>query len=106
MVALIATRIFAHEGQKSRSDGASSTSNEEAIWELCAGLPHLFPAKWFVPGWIKVAGGESSVVVERIKDRIAFLVFILGSFLLNLMPFLHSVICKGPACTLYPPAVY
>jgi hypothetical protein len=49
---------------------------------ILAGGIHLFVVKWFVPDGVKMAGDGVTVSVERTMDLIAFLSFVLGSYML------------------------
>jgi hypothetical protein len=50
----------------------SSTSSTEALFWATRRSSPLRAAKWFVPGDTQAAGDGSSLLVEKIKDWIAF----------------------------------
>lgn len=94
-VAMFATGILGQEGPGARQESVSSTSKMEASVEHGVGIPHLHPAKWFVPGRLEMAGDLGSVAVEGAKDWIAFPVKILGSSLHICRSYLLFSFVKG-----------
>lgn len=81
MVALFVTVICDRCGGLSKRRGTAFL--QPPVWrpftQILVGIQHLRVSKWFVPGGVKVAGGGVSELVERTKDLIAFLIFVLGS---------------------------
>jgi hypothetical protein len=58
-----------------------STFREEALLRASRRSSLLLSAKWFVPGGLKETGSGSSAMLERIRDPVAFPVFLSRSFM-------------------------